>query len=260
MLCLVLLIPAQRSFCNYSIDLALVLDGSGSVTPQWGLVEQFAVEAIESFNVSSSAAHIAITEFSSGEPPAWVICPYPRPPAGCGLMDDKAALITMAKSMFNAGYGTAIGAGITVGQGALYSGALARPASQAAKVLLVLTDGNNNFPPDPVAAAQAARAAGTVIYVLGVGHKFNQTQLQAIASEPTSEHLYMADDFTGLLAALHNVTAHLCASWHCVDNSVCLQGPPGAHMVPLDVCRASCPRPHSLSHPLAEALPTPHAE
>lgn len=53
--------------CSIVMDLVLVLDGSGSVTPYWGLVEQFAVQAIQSFNVSSAGVHVALTEFSSGD-------------------------------------------------------------------------------------------------------------------------------------------------------------------------------------------------
>ena len=70
-------------------------------------------------------------------------------------MDNKPALISTAKSIFNIGYGTAIGAGIDMGQTALHTGALARP--KARKVLLLLSDGNNNFAPDPVERAAAAR-------------------------------------------------------------------------------------------------------
>jgi hypothetical protein len=89
--------------CNATVDVSIVLDGSGSVTPYWGLVEQFALQAIDSFNVSTTNAHVAITEFSSGEPPAWIVCSIPRPATGCGLMDNRLALEKMAKSLFNAG-------------------------------------------------------------------------------------------------------------------------------------------------------------
>ena len=238
--------PAPSAPCTGAMDLALVLDGSGSVTPYWGLVEQFAVQAIEAFNVSADAVHIAITEFSSGEPPAWIVCSIPRPVTGCGLMDDKTALITMAKSLFNAGYGTAIGAGILEGNVALHAGALARPAAR--KVILLLSDGNNNFPPDPISAAVDTRAGGTEIYAVAVGQQRNTSALEAIVSAPTAQHLFMAEEYSSLLAALRNATSAMCDRYVCVDEAVCEPAQTGDHGITLAQCQVACHPKHHEAH------------
>lgn len=177
--------------------------------------------------------------FNAGEPPAWTICPIPKPVGElCGLMDDGLKLVTMAKNMFNAGYGTAAGAGIKQGQLALHAGPLARPAAR--KVMIVLSDGNSNFPPDPIASAAAARRAGTEIYIVAVGHHRNVTALQAMASAPISLHLFQAEAYSDLLAALHNATSSVCDRYVCEDQAVCVPAPPGTHGLPLAQCKTTC--------------------
>ena len=181
---------------------------------------------------------MAMAEFSSGEPAAWIVCSQPPPPTGCGLMEDKATLLHTAKSLFNAGYGTAIGAGINAGQAVLHAGPLARPSAR--KVMLLLSDGNNNFPPDPVSAAAAARAAGTEIYIVAVGHKRNESALAAMASRPVSQHLFQSSDFADLLTALQNATSAVCDRYVCVDDAVCMPAPAGHSGVPWSSCNATC--------------------
>ena len=166
-------------------------------------------------------------------------------------MDDGPALVKMASSLFNAGYGTAIGSGLYQGQAALNTGALARPSAR--KALLLLSDGNNDYPPDPVAAAAAARAAGTEVFIVAVGAKRNMTALEAMASPPIREHLFESEDYQGLLAALHNATSALCDRYVCVDEAVCVPAPPGHTGVPLGVCNATC-HPPAAEQPVVASL------
>ncbi len=88
-----------------------------------------------------------------------------------------------------------------------------------------------------------AKAAGTLLYVVGVGHKLNLTELALVASPPAAEHLFLADDFDALLAALHNATARLCGAYYCETDDVCRQGAPSPKGMTREECLATCKHP-----------------
>jgi hypothetical protein len=58
-------------------------------------------------------------------------------------------------------------------------------------------DGENNQGPDPTAIATKMKHQGTEIYCVGVGSGIDKNALAAIASLPTSAHLFTVGNFSG---------------------------------------------------------------
>lgn len=63
---------------------------------------------------------------------------------------------------------------------------------------IIITDGNSNRPDDTMAQAQAARSAGITLFSVGVGSGISRTELNAIATDPDTNHVFTVDDFSKL--------------------------------------------------------------
>ena len=100
---------------------------------------------------------------------------------------------------------TNIGGGIAEGAGAL----LFSPAQRAgaAKVLVVLTDGNHNTGLDPLIAAQDAADDGIMIFTVTFSNEANQTSMQQVANIGNGRHYHASN-----AAELSNVFRDIAAS------------------------------------------------
>ena len=70
--------------------------------------------------------------------------------------------------------------------------------------MIIITDGDYNEGPDPTTAADAADAAGTIVYVVGVGSNINETFLQDNIATDASHYFGIAD-YSGLETALQSI-------------------------------------------------------
>merc|ERR1711907_7903 len=58
--------PPGPAICSVPADIMLVLDGSGSISSgDWDSVKKFSEQLIKAINVSSSATHAGVYQFSS---------------------------------------------------------------------------------------------------------------------------------------------------------------------------------------------------
>ena len=88
---------------------------------------------------------------------------------------------------FNSG-GTAIGSGIQEGFNALRGG-----RNWAVKVLIVMTDGIQNYGTDPVTSAKAAANTGIQIYTITFSNEADQTLMQQVAKIGAGKHFHAAN-------------------------------------------------------------------
>ncbi len=186
--------------CETSIDLVLVIDGSGSIfASDFSKVKDFSNDLVSSFAVSDSAARIGVVQFS-GEGQGRV---------EIGLSGNASAVHAAINNMAQIEGYTDIQEGLALGQDEI--AANARPG--VPRVIILLTDGQQEGAPgDPVAEAEAARAAGTEIFAVGVGGGPNIDQLNAIASDPDGAHVYSVEDFNSLQAIRDQLVATACPS------------------------------------------------
>ena len=84
---------------------------------------------------------------------------------------------------------------------------------------IIVTDGQSNNPPLTAAEAKKARDKGITVLALGVGSGIGRQELNAMATDPDSTHVYTADNFDALnsLQALLSDKAcegkYLCSSF-----------------------------------------------
>jgi uncharacterized protein YegL len=184
-------LAGQVSIAENPVDIMLVLDRSGSMggTPLNDL-KAAANKLVDLIEATNAALPPSVTEFSRVGVVSFANAASLDQALTTDLSDVRSAIDGLA-----AGGLTAIGDGINLAQGQLAGSLLARP-----KIMVVVTDGQNNAGANPVTAATNAKAAGTAIYAIGFGG-VNATQLEAIASVPASQYLFISPDSSALDAA-----------------------------------------------------------
>jgi len=81
------------------------------------------------------------------------------------------------------GGNTAIGEGVAFAQSELQS---ARHLPAHTRAMIVLSDGQNNAGRDPLAAANSAKATGTLIFAIGLSADADANLMRQIASQPAN--------------------------------------------------------------------------
>lgn len=102
--------------------------------------------------------------------------------------------------------GTAIGNGIFEGINAVNDPALSR--SYAAKVLIVMTDGVQNFGSSPTGAAGSAARAGATVFTITFSDEAQQASMETVADIGGGQHFH-ATDATQLSNAFREIANQL---------------------------------------------------
>ena len=92
-------------------------------------------------------------------------------------------------------------------------------------VAIIVTDGQSNNPPLTAIEARKARAKGITILALGVGHGIRKSELNEMATDPDSSHVYTADNFDALASLQALLSNKACEGMHIfVGVSLCFWG------------------------------------
>ncbi len=178
------------------IDVALVLDSSLSMLEPAG-DGRTKLDAAR----AGALAFLDSVHLDAGDQAAVVA--FNRDPSVLqGLTSDRLALSNALAAIAPA-HGTRIDLGIAAAGGELL-GEHRRPTNQA--VMIVLTDGRAD-PVGPEAAVEAARlvkAAGVVVFTVGLGEDLDAEALEAMASRPA---YYFASPDAGALAGIYREIA-----------------------------------------------------
>ena len=183
-------LAGQVSIAENPVDIMLVLDRSGSMGASGGTplnnLKAAANKLVDLIEDTNASLPPSVTEFSRVGVVSF---------AGSASLDQALTTdlndVRTAIDGLSASGQTAIGDGINLAQVQLAGSEPLRP-----KVMVVVTDGVNNAGANPVTAANAAKAAGSEIFVIGFGG-VNVAQLQAIASQPLSTYLFLSPDVAG---------------------------------------------------------------
>lgn len=143
-----------------TLELGLVIDGSGSISPaEFTLQKTGYVNALNAVLPIDGSVAVGVWQFSTGVSPVFATTIINNPAS-------RLALTTAISGMGQLGGTTAIGLGIA----AAATEILANAITSDRQVIDVSTDGENNVPPDPVIARNAALLAGIdQINGLGIG-------------------------------------------------------------------------------------------
>uniref|UniRef100_A0AAU6SI68 CD11b n=1 Tax=Ctenopharyngodon idella TaxID=7959 RepID=A0AAU6SI68_CTEID len=184
-------VPETLRECPISqIDIAFLLDGSGSVKPpEFIKMKDFVIEMIKSFidrNTQFAIAQFSTQcvihyKFEQVKDAMWWQDAVNRISQQRGWTYTARAIRKLMNELFVSNGG-------------------ARPS--ASKILVVITDGESTDPNDLTAAVQQAQAKNIIRYAIGVGDAFNRDkareELATIASLPTNNHVFQVTDFDAL--------------------------------------------------------------
>jgi len=188
--------PREKPICQNSLDLVLVLDGSNSIRlGAFDTMKDFARQIVDSFNVGPAGAHVGVVQFSHTGSSSNVVA----------LSGDPLRVRQAIENMQQIRGGTDIAEGLTLGVEQLRNG---RP--QAPKVILLITDGRSDERTDPVGTAGRIKAGGITIFAIGIGDSIARDQLNAIASPPTTDHVFTVETFDSLRAILETLVVRVC--------------------------------------------------
>jgi len=119
--------PAQ--VCNVQMDLLLVFDESGSITAtSFGQMKQFGLDVVRSFTIGPQAVYVGLIMFSSSGR------------VQQDLTNNRATIENKINTVTQIGGGTCIPCGISVAR----TNYLTKGRNGVQRVLIVLTDGENN--------------------------------------------------------------------------------------------------------------------
>ncbi|KAM9342262.1 collagen, type XXVIII, alpha 2a [Pholidichthys leucotaenia] len=187
------------------MELVFVIDSSESVGPEnFEIIKDFVTRLVDRTTVGRNATRIGLVLYSLDVHLEFNLARY------TSKQDIKQAV----RKMLYMGEGT-------------YTGTAIRKATQEAffsarvgvrKVAIVITDGQTDKR-DPVKldiAVREAHAANIEMYALGIVNSSDPTQaeflreLNLIASDPDSEHMYLIDDFNTLPALESKLVSKFC--------------------------------------------------
>ena len=181
---------AQEAGC--SVDLMMVLDGSGSIQPDdFSLMKLFAADLVNAFEISPDDANIGIIQFANT---AELYLP---------ISNDEENILTAIDNMTQFGERTNIAEALDLAQSQFAPRREGTP-----RVILVLTDGLHNIPTtNPIARADIARAQGTYILGIAVGD-VDLSELISISGGP--ENVITVGSFEGLSVILDILLNNTC--------------------------------------------------
>lgn len=175
-----------------SVDLMLVLDGSGSIQPDdFATMRIFVEDLVGSFTIGPTDANIGIIQFSNT---AELYLP---------LSADDAQVNAAISNMTQFGDRTNIADAIDLAQLQFVTRREGIP-----RVIIILTDGLHNMDGNPIASADIARAQGTTILGIAVG-SVDISELIDISGGP--ENVITVGSFDGLAVILDILLNNTCA-------------------------------------------------
>jgi len=179
--------------CNEKVDLMLVLDRSGSIGDAMTDLKTAAKAFVDALSPSTDGNHVGEDSFAD------------TGTLDIGLTDNGVAVKAAIDALSSGGF-TNLKEGIEIATAEL-GGANDRPAIP--DYMVIITDGQPNRPEGvdaeavAKAAADAAKAAGIKIFVVGVGDQVDPAYLKTIASG--DDHYFTASDYTTLETELENL-------------------------------------------------------
>lgn len=185
----------RAAICSTPIDIILVIDGSGSISSSDFVLIQKFIPAIAD-RLDMTAARIGVVQFSDDARIEF------------GLTSQIANISADAAKIRQLGSGTNLAAGLSLAQTELVLHG--RKDNQAKQAMLVLSDGNSNKGQDPVQMAAALKIQGYDLYTVGIGDDINATQLQLVASSPTSLHYFKSSEYDQLYRIIDSIVDNSC--------------------------------------------------
>nr|KAG5700433.1 hypothetical protein BaRGS_010346 [Batillaria attramentaria] len=185
--------------CNGKLDLAFLMDSSGSIMATDYLLQlNFVADVVNALPVSRDHVQVANTVFGTSATVTFGFDTYTdkadilddlrKTPKDNGGTNTPEALFLTRTQVFNKTNGA---------------------RHDARKVAVLLTDGESYDFNLTVQQAKKLRDEGVVVFAIGVGW-INLQELLAVASEPVCSHVYVLDNYAHIESILYEIQKSTC--------------------------------------------------
>ncbi len=191
--------PAADVDVEEYADVVLVFDNSISVSSSELVALKIAANTIvDRFELDKTAGRIRIgaTHFAGSSAPLVDMTDVDVHGIDEPLHDGINSLSWFGGLLL--GFGTNILDAVNGGAAQFSTGLGDRPA--VPNLMIIITDGNDNAGNTLQHLADASAASGAEIFAVGVGSDVSTSTLDAIATDPDSDHVFFTHDFEGLLS------------------------------------------------------------
>ncbi|XP_053401477.1 uncharacterized protein LOC123550590 isoform X2 [Mercenaria mercenaria] len=178
----------KKADCEAQADIVFLLDSSGSVgSGNFQKVKSFVHDLMNSFNIGPGAVQVGVDTFQSSVKSEFNLNTY---------HDRQSVQTAINKIPYHSG-GTNTAKALTFVKADSFTAAHGdRP--KVPNVAIVVTDGRSSSATATAAEAKKLRDAGAIVLAIGVGSGVSKTELNAIATDPDSTHVFAADNFDAL--------------------------------------------------------------
>lgn len=184
--------------CKTTVDLGFLIDGSTSIETagagNFVRCKNFVKEMISNFDISQSGTHIGVAQFASHVFVNFTFNEY----------YDKASIDKAIDDIPMLYGGTNVGKALTTIRTDLFD---AGSRSSVPRILIVMSDGESEDAVDE--PSKALRDQGITIFSLGIGNKINKQQLNIIATDPDSDHVFTSG-FNELSSVVSSIEQKAC--------------------------------------------------
>ena len=196
------------SVCDAILDIALVIDNSGSIenntddNQNYVLLKDFIKSLLDILDIAPNKTRVGAIRFSTHVHTEFKLDSY---------MDDKEGMKRHIENMQYEGLRTNISGAIKQTRSEIFNiNHGDRP--NIPNVAIVIADGESNVDEyDTRPQARLLKEENTIVYVVAVRtQKFNKKELEYIASDPDSDHYFVSPTIKNLPTLKCNLLKHVC--------------------------------------------------
>lgn len=147
----------------------------------------FVKQMSQGFDIASNGTHIGVVTFSS----------KPHLEFHLNKFNSKSAVNQGVSNIHYISGGTNTADAIKYARQTSFLAANGA-RSGASKIAIIVTDGKSQSPPATAAEAQKMRDQGITVFSIGVGTGPNKPELDAMATDPDNQHVFVVSNFDAL--------------------------------------------------------------
>ncbi|XP_035826806.1 uncharacterized protein LOC101848762 [Aplysia californica] len=188
--------------CGGQADIVFLLDESGSVgQSNFDKMLSFVQNVANDFTIGPNDVQVGVDTFSTSFGTDFHLKDHLS----------KPSLLSAVKNIHYSGGGTNTGDAIGHMTRESFTAAAGHRAN-VPKIAIVVTDGRSNNKQATIAEAEKARKAGITMLAIGVGAGVDDSELNAIATDPDSQNVYKASSFDALKGLQGYIATKACGA------------------------------------------------
>lgn len=177
-----------------------LLDESGSVTKEnFQIVKKFVINLIQALNIGKDQVHVGVYTFSSHVRQRFQLNKY----------YDRNSMEKAINGIIYASGGTETDKALK----SLRENAFRNTTGdrkEATNIAIVITDGQSSNERLTISEANKLKKENVVMFSIGIGRYLRQSELEAMASEPVSQHMFTVNKFAELGGIINKLTTKTC--------------------------------------------------